>query len=98
MLKTPSNVLKTAGNCTSFGLNGSHNRRNSNARKIARLWPLPGTSKPIARKGLQPITANKDRLSDVKYPCNNDLGKRDFRKKTVGHYLTKDNRWFTPNV
>ena len=95
MLKTPSNVLKTAGNCTSFGLNGSHNYRNSNARKAARLWPPPGTSKPNAPKGLQPIMTNKNRQNDVKCFTDSNLRKRDFRKKSAGHYLTKYNQRLT---
>ena len=89
MLKTPSKLLKTAGNCTSFGLNGSHNYRNSNADKAARLWPPPGTSKLNAPKGLQPIMSNKNRQNDVKLFLASNLWNRDFRKKPAGHYFTK---------
>ena len=83
MLKTASNVLKTAGDCTSFGLNGFHNYRNSNADKAARLWPPPGTSKPSAAKGLQPIMTDKNRQNDVKSFAISNLGKDDFRKNPL---------------
>jgi hypothetical protein len=92
--KHPAKLLKTAGNCTSFGLNGTHIYRNSNISKGTRLQPPRGTSKLNAPKGLQPIISSKNHQSGVNWLPANNLRKCDVREKPIGHYLTKYNQAF----
>src|SRR4029078_12584901 len=86
-------ALKTPEINPSFGLNGSHKARNSNAAKGARLCPPPDISKANRDMKLRPITTAHDRQNEHKRLVIKDLRNSAFYKiYSVWTYFTKYNR------
>src|SRR6476469_3773683 len=88
VLKRAKSGLKHAEINASFGLNGSHNRRNPLPRKARKIVATTGASKAKEPKELRPIMSRIGRQNEVKTLLAKELRRRPILKFAGGHYFT----------